>query len=200
MTDSGLAKSYLVGHTMLQLYLGDITTAEAGAIVNAEHRDLEMDSPDGESVSAAIRRRGGEEIAQALRAFGPVEPGAVVTTHAGSLAAKFVLHAAVVDQVGGRLLTTDTVIRNATLNVLRRADSLHIKTIAFPAFGVGQTDIDDTVAARAMISTITRYLRSSTGLERVVIALVQPSTFIAFFEAAVRDILQGESALELNVT
>ncbi|MBI2299561.1 MAG: CHAT domain-containing protein, partial [Armatimonadetes bacterium] len=48
--------------------------------------------------------------------------------------------------------------------------------------------------------TITRYLRSGTGLERVVIALVQPSTFIAFFEAAGRDILQGESALELNVS
>jgi O-acetyl-ADP-ribose deacetylase (regulator of RNase III) len=199
MTDSALAKTYVVNRTMLQIYLGDITTAEVGAIVNAEHRDLEMDSPDGESVSAAIRRRGGEEIAQALRTHAPAELGDVIATHAGVLPAKFVLHAAVVDEVDGRLLTNEETIAAATLNVLRRSDGLGIRTIAFPAFGVGRTDIDDEVAARAMIGTVTRYLRGETQLQRVVFALIQPSTFIAFFEAAVRDALQRESALELNV-
>jgi O-acetyl-ADP-ribose deacetylase (regulator of RNase III) len=199
MSDSSLAKTYLVNRTMVQIHLGDITTAEVGAVVNAEHRDFEMDSPGGESVSAAIRRRGGEEIALALRSHGPAELGDVVTTHAGSLPAKFVLHAAVVNEVDGRLLTTEETIAAATANVLRRADSLGIRTIAFPAFGVGRTDIDDEVAARAMIGTVTRYLRGETQLQRVVFALIQPSTFIAFFEAAVRDALQRESALELNV-
>lgn len=200
MSEASLAKTYLVNRTMVQIHLGDITTAEVGAIVNAEHRDFEMDSPDGESVSAAIRRRGGEEIANALAAHGPGELGDVAITHAGALPAKFVLHAAVVDEVGGRLLTDDETIARATANVLRRAESLGIRTIAFPAFGVGRTDIDDGVAARAMIGTVTRYLRGETQLQRVVFALIQPSTFIAFFEAAVRDALQRDSALELNVS
>jgi O-acetyl-ADP-ribose deacetylase (regulator of RNase III) len=199
MSDAALAKTYLVNRTLVQIYLGDITTAEVGAVINAEHRDLEMDSPSGESVSAAIRRVGGEDIAAALKMHAPAELGDVITTHAGALPAKFVLHAAVVDEVGGRLLTTEQTIADATLNVLKRADSLGIRTLAFPAFGVGRTDIDDEVAARAMIGTVTRYLRGSTGLQRVVFALIQPSTFIAFFEAAVRDALQRESALELNV-
>lgn len=199
MSDSGLAKTYMVNRTMLQIYLGDITTLTVDAIVNAEHRDLEMDRPDGESVSAAIRRRGGEEIPLALKGHGPVALGEVVATHAGSLPAKFVFHAAVVDEVEGRLLTTEETIATATANVLKRADSLGIATVAFPAFGVGQTDIDDEVAARVMVGTIARYLRAGTNLQRVVIALVQPSTFIAFFEATVRNALQGESALELNV-
>ncbi len=197
--EAGLAKTYLVNRTLLQIYLGDITTAEVGAVVNPEHRDLEMDSPDGQSVSAAIRRAGGEEIAIALKGHGPAELGDVIATHAGELPAKFVLHAAVVDEVDGQLLTNEDTIALATFNVLRRADALSIRTMAFPAFGVGRTDIDDEAAARAMIGTMTRYLRGSTRLERVVLALVQPSTFIAFFEAAVRDALQRESALELNV-
>ncbi len=200
MSDPALAKSYLVHRTLLQLYLGDITTLEIEAIVNAEHRDLEMDEPAGGSVSAAIRRRGGEDIAEALRARAPVELGDVVVTHAGGLRARFVLHAAVVDEVDGRRVTDEATIAAATLNVLRRADSMGITTIVFPAFGVGMTDIDDAAAARAMIGTVTRYLRGETNLSRVVIALVQPSTFIAFFEATLRDALQRESALELNVS
>lgn len=199
MSDPVLAKTYLVRRTLVQIYLGDITTAEVEAVVNAEHRDLEMDEPEGESVSAAIRRRGGDEIAVALRGRAPAELGEVVVTHAGSLPARFVLHAAVVDERDGRRVTDEAIIAAATLNVLRRADSLGIRTIAFPAFGVGMTDIDDEVAARAMISTVTGYLRGDTGLNRVVFALIQPSTFIAFFETAVRDTLQRESALELNI-
>ncbi len=196
---TGLAKTYMVGRTSLEIYLGDITTAEVGAIANPEHRDFEMDDPAGHSVSAAIRRVGGEEIAEALAGHGPATLGDVVATHAGRLRAKFVLHAAVVDEIGGRTRTSEEIIALATANVLRRADALHIDSIALPAFGVGRTDIDDEAAARAMISTVYRYLRGDTRLRRVVIALIQPSTFIAFFEAAVRDELQRESALELNV-
>lgn len=199
MTDSGLVKTYLVHRTLLQIYLGDITTAEVEALVNAEHRDLEMDSPRGSSVSSAIRARGGEEIATALRRHAPVELGDVIVTHAGSLPARIVLHAAVVDEVGGKRVTDEATIAAATLNVLRRADRLGIRTLAFPAFGVGQVPIDDEAAARAMIGTVTSYLREGTGLERVVFALIQPRTFIAFFEAALRDELQRESALKLNL-
>ncbi len=199
MDEPSLAKTYVVHQTLVQIYLGDITTAAVEAVVNAEHRDLEMDTPDGESVSAAIRRRGGEDIATTLRSRAPVELGEVVITHAGSLPARFVLHAAVVDEVDGRRVTDEETIAAATLNVLRRADALGIRSIAFPAFGVGMTDLDDSAAARAMINTVTRYLRDDTRLERVVFALVQPRTFIAFFEAAVRDTLQRESALKLHL-
>lgn len=199
MSEPGLAKTYQVNRTMLQIYLGDITTVEVEAVANPEGRAMQMDSADGESVSAAIRRRGGEEIAKALRGQGPVELGTVVATHAGSLPARFVLHAAVVDEGHDCWLTDEATIAEATINVLRKAETLQVATVALPAFGVGQTDIDDEAAARAMIGTVTRYLRGSTKLKRVVLALVQPSTFIAFFEAAVRDALQGDSALELNV-
>ncbi|MCC7494384.1 MAG: CHAT domain-containing protein [Fimbriimonadaceae bacterium] len=199
MSDPQLVKTYLVHRTLVQIYLGDITTAEVEAIVNAEHRDLEMDLPTGDSVSAAIRRRGGEEVAEALRGRAPAELGEVVVTHAGALPARCVLHAAVVDEVGGRRVTDEATIAAATHTVLRRADALGVKTIAFPAFGVGMTDIDDEAAARAMIGTVTRYLRDETQLQRVVFALIQPSTFIAFFEAAVRDALARESALRLHV-
>jgi len=56
----------------------------------------------------------------------------LIVTNAGKLKAKYVIHAA------GMALdfkTDETKIRDATLNSLKRADELKIKSIAFPSYG-----------------------------------------------------------------
>ena len=107
---------------------GDITDMEVDAIVNAANNELWM----GGGVAGAIKRKGGIEIEEEAVKKGPIPVGEAIVTGAGKLKAKYVIHGAVM----GRDLQTDAEkIKNATINSLKRAEELGLKSIAFPAFG-----------------------------------------------------------------
>src|SRR5688572_30528248 len=89
-------RDYAVGQYTLRIFLGDITELAVDALVNSENEDMRMDSVDGRSVSAAIRRTGGEAIARELARQGPIPLGSVRVTTGGGLAAPYVFHPAVV--------------------------------------------------------------------------------------------------------
>src|SRR5512135_2970091 len=96
---------------ILEVIKGDITAQETDAIVNAANNHLWM----GGGVAGAIKRNGGEVIEEEAVAKGPIDVGKVILTSAGSLKAKYVLHAAVM----GQDLHTDAVkIQAATRNTL----------------------------------------------------------------------------------
>ena len=114
----------------IKLIQGDITDQEVDAIVNAANNHLWM----GAGVAGAIKRKGGREIEDEAMKKGPIPIGEAVITSAGKLKAKYVIHAAV---MGQDLTTNEEYIKNATLNSLKRAEELKIKSIAFLAFGTG---------------------------------------------------------------
>ena len=157
----------------ITLRKGDIARVQADAIVNAANNALWM----GGGVAGAIKRAGGKEIeAEAVRQ-GPIPVGEAVVTGAGTLAARYVIHAAV---MGTDLKTDAEKIRAATRNSLLRAEELGLKSVAFPALGTGVGEFPYEEAAEIMLETVGEHLSGQSGLEQVIFVLYGDEAFQAF--------------------
>jgi len=157
----------------IKLFQGDITTLKVDAIVNAANNHLWM----GGGVAGAIKRKGGAEIeAEAVRQ-GPVPVGESVVTGAGALAARYVIHAAV---MGQDLQTDGAKVRCATQTALQRARELGIETVAFPALGTGVGGFPLLEAARIMIEETRRHLAGETCVREITVALFGREAYEAF--------------------
>lgn len=157
----------------ITLYRGDITRLTTDAIVNAANNHLWM----GAGVAGAIKRAGGVEIEREAVSKGPIPVGEAVATGAGQLKARFVIHAVA---MGQDLRADADKIRSATVNSLKRAEELDLRSIAFPALGTGVGGFSYRQAAEVMIQTIRRYLAGRTVLEEVVLAVYGPQAYEAF--------------------
>ena len=157
----------------IEVRQGDITQVEVDAVVNAANNHLWM----GGGVAGALKRSGGREIETEAMSKGPIPVGEAVTTTAGKLPARYVIHAAVM----GQDLQTDTEkIRQATRNSLIRADELGISTVAFPALGTGVGGFPLGECARIMIDKVMQLSVGGSALERVVFVLFDEASFRAF--------------------
>jgi len=157
----------------ITLYQGDITQLSTEAIVNAANNYLWM----GAGVAGAIKRAGGAEVEREAVSKGPIPIGEAVVTGAGRLKASHVIHAAA---MGQGLRTDAEKIRAATLNSLKRADELGLKSIAFPALGTGVGGFSYGRAAEVMLAAIGQHLAGQTTLEEVVLALYGQEAYDAF--------------------
>jgi O-acetyl-ADP-ribose deacetylase len=163
--------------TELEVLDGDITALEVDAIANAANNHLWM----GSGVAGAIKRAGGEEIEREAVSLGPIEVGEAFATGAGRLAARWVIHGAV---MGQDLRTDAELVRRTTESCLRVADELGARSLALPAFGTGVGGFPLDECARIMVDTVRAYELSS--LERVVFAVFGTEARSAF-EAALGD-------------
>jgi O-acetyl-ADP-ribose deacetylase (regulator of RNase III) len=153
---------------------GDITTLEVDAIGNAANNHLWM----GAGVAGAIKRAGGEEIEREAVAKGPIEVGDAVATGAGRLAARWVIHGAV---MGQDLHTDEEKIRQTTRRCLEVADELGAHSLALPAFGTGVGGFPLDECARLMVDVVTAY--EAASLEEVVFAVFGAEAHEAFTRA-----------------
>jgi O-acetyl-ADP-ribose deacetylase (regulator of RNase III) len=142
----------------------DITTLEVDAIANAANTELRH----GGGVAGAISRAAGPELQQESEAKAPLALGEAVETSAGSLPARWVIHAATME-LGGP--TSADIIRRATASTLARADALGAKSLALVAFGTGVGGFDVEEAARIEVDEVRKHLSRDSGLERVVFAV-----------------------------
>ncbi len=110
---------------------GDITEESVDAIVNPANSLLIM----GGGVAGAIARKGGREIEEEARRHAPVPVGKAVTTGAGRLPAKYVIHAPTMERPAQRIGVDN--VRKAARAALEEALRLGIESIAFPALGAG---------------------------------------------------------------
>jgi O-acetyl-ADP-ribose deacetylase len=172
----------------LEIADGDIAAQDTDAIVNAANNAFWM----GAGVAGAIKARGGAEIEREAMAQGPVEPGACVVTSAGRLAARYVIHAAV---MGQDLVTSATFIERATTNALRAADERALQSIAFPAFGTGVGGFAVDACARVMLGVIRDRAADLKSIRVVRLVLFGARTYEAFVEAA-RTLLEREASGE----
>ena len=93
----------------------------------------------GAGVAGALKRAGGAEIEREAMAQGPIERGTAVATRAGRLAARFVIHGAVM----GQGLTTDAgLVRQTTRACLALADELGCASLALPAVAAPATGVE----------------------------------------------------------
>jgi O-acetyl-ADP-ribose deacetylase len=155
----------------LQVVEGDISALEVDAIANAANDRLWM----GSGVAGAIKRAGGEEIEREAVGLGPIPVGDAVATGAGQLAAKHVIHGAV---MGQDLRTDEELVGRTTRRVLEVADELGARSLALPASGTGVGGFPLEDCARIMVAEARSYVPS--GLERVVFAVYGQAAKAAF--------------------
>lgn len=159
----------------LELVQGDIVALPVEAVVNAANSQLWM----GAGVAGAIKRAGGVEIEAEAVDKGPIPVGEAVVTGAGSLPARYVIHAAV---MGPDLATDAAKVRAATRSALRVARGLGVRSLAFPALGTGVGGFPFPDCARIMLEEVRAHLAGPTSLERVVFALWGEAAYRAFQE------------------
>jgi O-acetyl-ADP-ribose deacetylase (regulator of RNase III) len=135
----------------------------------------------GAGVAGAIKRAGGEEIEREAVALGPIPVGEAVATGGGRLAARHVIHGAV---MGQDLSTNADLVARTTKRVLEVADELGARSVALPAFGTGVGGFPLDECARIMVAEAQAF--EPTSVERVVFAVFGAEAEQAF-RAAVED-------------
>ena len=142
----------------------DITTLEVDAIANAANAGLWH----GGGVAGAIVRAGGDTIQEESDRRAPVALGEAVETTAGTLPARWVIHAATME-LGGP--TSADIIRRATAATLRKADELEARSLALVAFGTGVGGFPLDEAAAIEVEEVRRHLEAGSRLDRIVFAV-----------------------------
>ena len=170
---------YQVGSTFILLKRGDITEEDTDAIVNAANSHL----LHGGGVAGAIVRKGGKVIQEESDRIGHVPVGSVALTSAGTLKARYVIHA-----VGPRMGEgdEDAKLRNATSSSLLLADKEGIQSIAFPAISTGIFGYPIDRCAKIMLSTVQDYCSKTTSIQEIRFCLFDEATLQEFISAANR--------------
>ena len=148
--------------------VGDITRQEVDAIVNAANSSL----LGGGGVDGAIHRAGGPDILEECRRLrrtawpDGLPAGRAVSTGAGRLPARFVLHT--VGPVYGAAGGEEAALLGACYRaVLTLAREHRLKILAIPSISTGAFGYPKDEAARVASSTITEVLSSDTVLREV---------------------------------
>lgn len=171
----------------IEIRQGDITEQpDMDAIVNAANTELIL----GAGVAGAIRRKGGAIIDEEGQQLAPIKLGEAAVTTAGALPNKFVIHAAAMgyrpeDDLVPKKPGTDSsadIIRNATLNSLRQAEELELRSIAFPALATGVAGFPVDECAETMIGAARNYaaVNPDSSIELVVFVLFTKNDFAIF--------------------
>ncbi|HET8605983.1 MAG TPA: macro domain-containing protein [Gaiellaceae bacterium] len=161
----------------IELVEGDIAALEVDAVANAANDRLWM----GVGVAGALKRAGGEEIEREAVALGPIGLGDAVATGAGRLAARWVIHGAV---MGQDLRTNAELVARTTRRCLEVADGLGARSLALPAFGTGVGGFPLAECARIMVETVEAY--EPAALARIVFAVFGAEAQAAFALALAR--------------
>lgn len=123
---------------------GDITQIDCDAIVNPANSYGYM----GGGVAGAIKIIGGVEIEKEAISKAPIKIGKAVSTTAGSLPCKYVIHAPTMEKPAMRIGIEN--VRLATKAALNLGAKLNLKTIAIPGMGAGVGGVPTDVAAKAI--------------------------------------------------
>jgi len=158
----------------IKIIQGDLTELKADAIVNAANNQLVM----GGGVAGAIKKKGGAAIEEEAVKKGPIGTGRAVATRAGSLPAKYVIHAATMAM---DFQTDEKKIRGACRSSLELAEELKIDSIAFPALGCGVGGFPLLASAKIMAQETLRHLREGkTGLKEIIFCLRDKEAYAVF--------------------
>lgn len=144
-----------IGKTKIAVVQGDITQQTADAIVNAAQSSL----MGGGGVDGAIHRVGGptilEDCKRIVTQHGPAKTGQAVSTVAGNLSAKRVIHTVGPIWRGG-IAGEHTLLERCYTNSLGVAKSEGLRTVAFPSISTGAYGFPVDRACFVAINTILR--------------------------------------------
>jgi O-acetyl-ADP-ribose deacetylase (regulator of RNase III) len=128
----------------------DIAAATAEAIVNPANTALVM----GGGVAGALAVAAGPTVQEAALKLAPIALGEAVSTPAGNLRSRVVVHAATMPMLGR---ATSQVVALATRHALLAAGNDRCKSIAFPAMGAGFGGVSIVDSAKVMFEELVRH-------------------------------------------
>lgn len=164
-----------VNNRVIRLTKGDITLLEVDGFVFYAQHDLQL----GSGFGTAVSQRGGPRIQTELDEIGGAATTEVVVSGAGQLAAAKILHA-----VGPRFQEPDleAKLRATVLNCMKAADAEGLRSVAFPAMGAGFYGVPLPVSAETTLRAARDYLCQETGIEEVVVCLLDDREYGPFAE------------------
>jgi O-acetyl-ADP-ribose deacetylase len=165
------------GHT-LALYRGDLTEEAVDAIVNAANSGL----AHGGGVAGAIVRKGGEIIQRESDRVGRVRTGSAAITGAGSLPAKFVIHAVGPMYTGFAPEEAERLLASAALAALEIARVKGLTSVAFPAISSGIFKFPKPDCARVLIGAAVAWAEAhpDDGPREIRFTIIDEETAVVF--------------------
>lgn len=149
----------------IELIKGDITKIYTDAIVNAANSSL----LGGGGVDGAIHRAGGkqilEECIEIRNRQGKCNTGEAVVTSAGNLPADYVIHT-VGPVWNGDEERCSKLLAGCYRNVLNLAESLNVKSIAFPNISTGIYKFPKEMAGIIAVNEVRKF--KSESIEKVI--------------------------------
>jgi O-acetyl-ADP-ribose deacetylase (regulator of RNase III) len=135
----------------------------------------------GGGVAGAILRAGGDQIQKQALRKAPVKIGNAAATTAGTLKAKYIIHAPTMTRPAMAATLAD--IRAATRGALECAQQIHATSIAFPGLGTGVGGLDLQDAANAMAEGIKNHIEARTTIKHIILVGYKPELAKAFEKA-----------------
>jgi O-acetyl-ADP-ribose deacetylase (regulator of RNase III) len=151
------------GGIRLDIVVGDITTLDVDAIVNAANRTL----LGGGGVDGAIHRAAGPELKDECLTLGGCATGEAKITRGYRLRARHVIHAVgPVWRGGGE--NEDALLAGCYRSALALAGEHRCATIAFPAISTGVYGFPPDRAARAAVGAVMESVAQASAVRQVV--------------------------------
>ena len=161
----------------IEIVLGDITTLEVDAIVNAANRSL----LGGNGVDGAIHDAAGPELVEECEKLGGCPTGEARITKGYLLKAKHVIHAVgPVWQDGDH--NEPKLLKNAYINSLTLAKNNKLASIAFPNISTGAYRFPKRRAARIAIETAKEFLGKNKYPKKVIFVCFDEDNYILYNE------------------
>jgi O-acetyl-ADP-ribose deacetylase (regulator of RNase III) len=144
--------------TLLDVRIGDLSTARADAIATSTSVNLHV----GGGLNAAIHAAAGPELARQTAALGQCAVSEAVTTAAVKLDASYVIHGVAPRWQDG-MHGEPALLAALYKAVIREAVQNGCRTLALPSFGTGAYGFPTDVAAEAAYQALTEALVDDWG-------------------------------------
>lgn len=169
-----------IGDLTVEVVKGDVTKERTDGIISVVHEDLKMQNGN---LSASIASASGSTIQDELTAKFPQQPGSVVTTSAGYLAAKYIIH--MVIKSGNK-----KHLQKCVHAALKEVHSMGLTSVSIPAIGSGGLGLCPSDSAEVVLGTVRAFLETvnSSGMACEIRVVVLEDTVAAAFESKLEEI------------
>jgi len=147
----------------IAIVVGDITTLDVDAIVNAANERL----AGGGGVDGAIHRAAGPELHTACRAIGYCAPGDAVITPGFDLKARHVIHTVGPIWRGGNAREALT-LQDCYESSLQLAFKHELAEIAFPAISTGIYGYPMDAATKVAVASVRKFIQTFAVPRRII--------------------------------
>ena len=147
----------------IKIVVGDITTLEVDAIVNAANKTL----LGGGGVDGAIHKAAGKGLLEECRTLGGCETGQSKMTNAYNLPCKKVIHTVGPVWHGGNHNERE-LLASCYDTAMKLAEDNHLRSIAFSCISTGVYGFPKAEAAQIAIQVLTKHIKEGFDGEVIV--------------------------------